>query len=134
MWRHLSLMEVGEQNMIHQGGRDAPKETVPRPRLSCYSPVDCRREDGVFVLEIEFPREKGSVRWVLLLRRDSPRESSGDCGGASIGCASDRLLINLPCLERRSCGQVQRAATPNVVLNFDYIVKLLNEKLDQLPR
>jgi hypothetical protein len=54
----FGLMDVGEQNTNHQESELPTTQLYRVFGCSHYSPVDCREEDGVFVLERKCHREK----------------------------------------------------------------------------
>ena len=87
---------------------------------SYYSPVDCREEEGVFVLEMECPREKD--RCVGCGSRNVIRRGSRSRTVVAPPIALQRMkvLIRVPRLECRQCLRMLQAATPNVVPNCNY--------------
>jgi len=87
---------------------------------SHYSPVDCHQEDGVFVLEMECPREKDRCSGCGsrdVIRRGSRQRQ---VVAPPLALQTTKLLINVPRLECRNCGRVLQAATPNVVPGCNY--------------
>ncbi|MFM7166435.1 MAG: transposase family protein [Planctomycetaceae bacterium] len=82
---------------------------------SHYSPVDCREEEGVFVLEMECPREKECCSGCGsrdVIRRGSRQRQ---VVAPPLALKTTKLLINVPRLEYRDCGRGLQAATPIVI-------------------